>query len=98
MSAEDHLEVCRMVARYVAEDMDTPDEAPGPADKGIRAETSSEIQQPAYTRQQVAAFKAHATMVRKSLAVLTGDAQRAAIQKLSRYEARLAAALAPRHA
>ena len=46
-----------------------------------------------YTRQQIAAFKAHITMLRNKLGDLQGTARDAAVAKLARYEARLAAAL-----
>jgi hypothetical protein len=95
MSADDYLEVCRLVARYEAEATDVPDEAIERASRGSRTDTAHRTQQPAYTRQQVAAFKAHITMARRSLGGLTGDARTAALHKLARYEARLAAALAP---
>lgn len=82
MLAEDYLEICRMVAGYLADDVAAPGEA--------------HSAQPPYTRQQLAAFKAHVTMARRSLDGLTGDARMTAIGKLARYEARLATALAPR--
>jgi hypothetical protein len=48
--------------------------------------------QDGYTVQQIAAFKAHITMLRRSLPGLKGNALTAAVQKLARWEERLAAA------
>jgi len=95
MPVDDYLEVCRLVATYETKALDVAAEAFEPASRSGMAYAASRTQRPAYTRQQVAAFKAHITMARRSLGGMTGDARTAALQKLARYEARLAAALAP---
>lgn len=92
MSAEHHLEVCRMVARYVA-GQPTSGASPIPPITSLTADIPSKTGQPPYRGQQIAAFKAHATMVRNALGSLTGAAREAAEVKLVRYEAIVKASL-----
>jgi len=56
--------------------------------------TSAPPQTDGFTIQQIAAFKAHITMLRRSLAGLSGFARANALEKLEYQEARLATALA----
>jgi len=94
MSADDFFEVCRLVASHQADAMQpsvvTLDSASG--DEWVP--TNDKPQLEGYTIQQIAAFKAHITMLRKSLTGLTGDAKATALKNLARHEARLATALA----
>lgn len=90
MSADHYLAVCRLVATYKA---------------GVvtaNAVEFSDIVNPTnrthnreFTRQQIAAYRAHVTMARNAASGLTGNALAVALLKLARAEARLAAALAP---
>jgi hypothetical protein len=88
MPAVDFLQVCRLVASYEADALEKALKLPG---KGSGADTATEARQPAHTRQQISAFKAHITRVRSSLDGLKGAARTAALQKLAQYEARLTA-------
>jgi len=95
--AEDYLAICRLVARRDAEVERGRDTADDFANHGAGMETrpvgAARAERSRYTRQQVAAFKAHVTMTKRSLDGLRGARLAAAREKLARYEARLAAAL-----
>ena len=95
MSADDYLEVCRQVASYRVTAKENEEEAIEPTRKLSAVNVVNRSGRPLYTRQQIAAFKAHLTMARKSVLRSAGNARKAAIQKVARYEARLAAVLAP---
>jgi hypothetical protein len=81
------------VANYNAEAMGPSGAAPETVREDEPVGISNGTPPEGYTIQQVAAFKAHVTMLRKSLSVLTGSARARALEKLARQEARLATAL-----
>jgi hypothetical protein len=93
MSADEYFEVCRLVASYKAETSDAQGAMVYQVTEDEQAHAGNKSRHEGYTTQQIAAFKAHITMLRKSLPRLTGEAKAMALQKLARQEARLAAAL-----
>ena len=93
MPADQYLEVCRLVAGHKAPATEVPTADPQLPSERKRVGTGSQRSEP-YSRQQLAAYKAHVTMVRKALPGLSGAARAAALEKLERFEVRLAAAVA----
>jgi len=94
MSADDYLEVCRLVAGHRAKASHPYGDGHDAAGHGGSLGTSAPPQTDGFTIQQIAAFKAHITMLRRSLAGLSGFARANALEKLEYQEARLATALA----
>jgi len=93
MPAGDYLEVCRLVADHKAEAVEPYGVAPGEVGEGEGRGASDSPQSERYTIRQIAAFRAHITMLRGALGGLSGTARSRAPEELGRQEARLAAAL-----
>jgi len=92
MSAEDYFEMCRLVANYKTPTRGALDAASPEVARLAGWESPSQPQ--GYTVQQLAAYKAHATMLRRSLDRLSGGARLKALQRLAYYESLLATASA----
>jgi hypothetical protein len=92
MTADDYFEICRLVASSRAEPSAQSGATHSSLDQVTRVDIGKKPDPEGYTIQQIAAFKAHITMLRKSLPGLTGGAKAAALKKLAQHEARLAAA------
>jgi hypothetical protein len=91
MPLDEFLQVCRLVGK------NTSDAGVAEAEYAANvAQATAEPSIPSYSGQQVAAFKAHATMARRDLERSTGAAREAAARRLARYEAKVADALSQR--